>query len=317
MKTLRRILLGFGALLLAIYVAACVYAYWPAAAEVPVSALVQPADRFVKVDGIALRYRAYGTPGPARPNILALHGFANSLQSFRELAPRLADCCYVVAIDLPGFGLSDKPATLDYHNRPQAERMVAAAKALGLTRPIYAGHSLGGAIALWAADIDPDAGGLVLMNPGILTTGVPKFAQITLPPLPRLAAKQFADREFRAQFLQKSYVNPAMITPQVIDDVMLGARSEGYLASASAMMTQYSDGEELPLLPRVRVPTLLLWGDRDRNKALSEANDLQRAMPGAELVRFGDAGHYVHEEAAAGCADALRSWAQRTAPSTN
>lgn len=308
MQALKRIGLGLAALILVAYVALTVYAYWPGPTEVPLHELTTDTDRFVGVGGVQLRYREYGARAAGRPNILLIHGFANSLQSFRELAPRLTDCCYVVAIDMPGYGLSDKPERFDYHNRPQAETIVAAARALSLERPIYAGHSLGGAIALWAAHLDRTASGLVLMNPGILTTGVPKIVQITLPPLPRLAAKQFSNREFRANFLRKSYVNPAIVTEQVIDDVMLGSRAEGYLTGMTSLMKQYSEGEELALLGQVRAPTLILWGNQDRNKLLSEANDLQHQIPESRLVRFAQAGHYVHEEAAGGCALALTEW---------
>jgi pimeloyl-ACP methyl ester carboxylesterase len=65
------------------------------------------------------------------------------------------------------------------------------------------------------------------------------------------------------------------------------------------------------LAAKVRVPTLIPWGDQDRNKLRSEADDLQRLIPGSELVRFADSGHYVHEEAAAGVAAAVEGWLAR------
>jgi pimeloyl-ACP methyl ester carboxylesterase len=74
------------------------------------------------------------------------------------------------------------------------------------------------------------------------------------------------------------------------------------------MMKQYSEGEEIALAPQVKVPTLILWGDQDRNKPLSEATQLQAMLPGSKLVQFPGAGHYVHEEAAAGVAQALQAW---------
>jgi pimeloyl-ACP methyl ester carboxylesterase len=304
-KRLRKLLLVSSAIVVVLYGALLVYAYWPGERELPVDALARPGDRFIEVQGLRLRYRESGTPGPGRPELLLIHGFANSLQSFRLLAPQLADCCRVVAIDMPGYGLSEKPAELDYRNAAQATRMIAAARALGLERPVYVGHSLGGAIALRAALEDPRARGLVLMNPGILTTGVPRIAQITVPPLPRLSARQFGSREFRERFLKLSYADPSVVTPEVIDDVMLAARSEGYMTGTTSLMKQYVEGEETPLLARVRVPTLIVWGDLDRNKLASEADDLARRIPGAELVRVPTAGHYVHEEAAEETAQAI------------
>ncbi len=290
------------------------YAYWPGAAEVPVAQLATSQDQFVKVGATQLRYRRYGVAGPGRPQLLLIHGFANSLQSWRVAAPLLADCCDVIAIDMLGFGLSDKPEDADYHNRAQAERVIAAAHALGQGNPVYVGHSLGGAIALQAAVLDREARGLVLMNPGIISTGVPKIVQFSVPPLPRLSARMFGNREFRTDFLRKSYVTPAIVTDAVIDDVMLGARSEGYAAGMTSMMKQYREGEEIELAAQVNVPTLILWGDQDRNKPRSESTQLQALLPGSKLVHFPGSGHYVHEEAAAGVAQAMQDW---LAPSAN
>ena len=305
---LKRISLWTIAVIFGLWALMMAYAYWPGSAEIPVAELASSQDRFVRIDNVQLRYRRYGTAGPGRPQLLLIHGFANSLQSWRVAAPLLAECCDVIAIDMLGFGLSDKPADADYHNRAQAGRVIAAAHALGQSNPVYVGHSLGGAIALQAAVLDPAARGLVLMNPGIISTGVPKIVQLSVPPLPRLSARMFGSRSFRADFLRKSYVNPGIVTDAVVDDLMLGARSQGYATGMTSMMTQYSEGEEIALAPQVRVPTLILWGDQDRNKPLSESARLQALLPGSKLVHFPGSGHYVHEEAAAGVAQAMQAW---------
>lgn len=314
MQILRKLLWAVVGIVLIGYLGLFVWAYWPGAPEVPERSLAQAGDEFVTVDGLALRYRKYGLSGAGRPQLLLLHGFGNSLQSWRALAPLLAECCDVVAIDMPGFGLSDKPIEYDYHNAHQALVLIHAAHTLGMNHVIYVGHSLGGAIALQAVVQDPDAAGLVLMNPGILSTGVPKTVQITLPPLPRMSAKLFGNRSFRGDFLRKSYVHPELVTEQVIDDVMLATRSQGFLAGTTSMMKQYAEGEEVRLAARVHVPTLILWGNQDRNKPRSEGDALQRLLPGSALVRFDDSGHYVQEELPAGVAQALQQWLTRSNP---
>ena len=308
MKTLKRIGLGLVAIVAVMWVGLTVWAYWPGQPEVPVAAFVTPDDKFVEVDGHRLRYREWGVASDDRPSLLLIHGFGNSLQSFRELAPRLADCCHIVAIDMVGYGLSDKPVDYDYHNGPQALTIIAAARKIGLRRVIYVGHSLGGAVALQAAVRDSEARGLVLLNPGIIRTGVPKIVQITLPPLPRMSAKMFSSREFRGDFLKKSYVNPEIVTDAVIDEVMMGSRTEGYMAGMTSLMKQYREGEEIILAKQVKVPTLIPWGDEDRNKPREEADELQSMIAGSKLVRFANAGHYVHEEAPDGVAKAIKVW---------
>lgn len=308
MKTVKRLLVGGLSVIAVLWIGLAVWAYWPSHSEVPIASLATGDDRFVEIDGVRLRYREWGVASADRPTLLLIHGFGNSLQSFRELAPLLADCCHVVAIDMAGYGLSEKPVDFDYHNGPQARVLIHAAHALGLQRVIYAGHSLGGAVALQAVVQDPTAAGLILFNPGILTTGVPKIVQVTLPPLPRMSAKMFASRDFRGNFLKKSYVDPSIVTEEVIDEVMKGARTEGYMAGMTSLMTQYAEGEEIQLASRVKVPTLIPWGNQDRNKLPSEADELQRLLPGSTLVRFANAGHYVHEEAAAEVAQTIQRW---------
>ena len=69
-----------------------------------------------------------------------------------------------------------------------------------------------------------------------------------------MSAKLFASREFRGLFLKKSYVNPAIVTNAVIDDVMLATRSEGYMRGTTSLMSQYREGDEIILAAKVRVP---------------------------------------------------------------
>ncbi len=313
MQFLKRTLWLCTALLAAIWAGATIWAYWPHSPEKAIPSLAEKDDRFVSVDGLALRYREWGSKQAGRASLLLIHGFGNSLQSFRTLAPALARTHHVVAIDMVGYGLSEKPVAYDYHNGPQARTLIRAAHKLGLDDIVYVGHSLGGAVALQAVVQDHRAAGLVLLNPGIISTGVPKIVQITLPPLPRMSAKLFASREFRGRFLKTSYVNPEIVTEKVIDDVMLAARSEGYMRGTTSLMAQYREGEEIALASRVKVPVLIPWGDQDRNKPRQEATELQALLPGSTLVRFANAGHYVNEEAPIEVAQTIVDWLNQLA----
>lgn len=314
MRFLKRVLWSIVAFVAALWLGATIWAYWPHDDELPAATLATAADRFVQVDGLSLRYREWGTKQVEADSLVLIHGFGNSLQSFRELAPLLAQTHHVIAIDMIGYGLSDKPVNYDYHSGPQANTLIRAAHQLGLDRIIYVGHSLGGAVALQAVVYDERATGLVLLNPGIISTGVPKIVQVRLPPLPRMSAKLFASREFRGRFLKNSYVNPQVVTEQVIDEVMLAARTEGYMTGTTALMAQYREGEEVRLARKVTVPTLIPWGSQDRNKPPGEAEQLQALLPRSQLIKFDNAGHYVHEEAAPGVAAAIIEWLNQRTP---
>lgn len=312
MRIVRGFLLGMAALLALTWAGLVGYAYWPGPAEVPARQLASADDRFVNVGGIEIRYRAYGEAAPGRPGLILLHGFANSLQSFRLLAPLLAGNFHVVAMDVPGFGLSAKPVDHDYHNAAQARMVMDFATALGMQRYVIGGHSMGGTIALHVAVGDPRVSGLVLMNPGIITTGVPPITQYLFFPLPRAMAKTFGTREFRERFLRQSFIDQSIVTEQVMDDMMLAPRSEGYLDGMTAMMGQYVEGEELALLAQVRAPTLIVWGMQDKSKKPTELDELLAMLPGSVAARVNDSGHYVQEEqpaqVAAAMIEALPRW---------
>jgi len=312
MKLLKRIISVAAVVLLTLYIGIITFAYWPSGIEeVPARSLATAEDRFVAVEGHELRYRTYGTPGPDKPNVVLLHGMGNSLQSFRFLAPLLADDFYAVAVDLPGFGLSAKPVEFDYR-APNMGRFVGAfIRALDIERAVIAGHSMGGSIALHTALREPEISGLILMNPGIISDGVPKFTKYMPFPFQRISAKQFGDRKFRESFLKVSYVNPALVTEQVMDDLQLASQSEGYLAGSTSMMGQYADPPALSLLNDITVPTLIAWGLQDRNKPRSELDQLRDALTGAtvNVAAVEESGHYVHEEGAAPVAAAMKAMA--------
>lgn len=305
-------LLAVLASIVVLWLALAAYAYWPAKVpEIPAADLATPADRFIRIDGLSLRYRTWGQPGESTPTFLLLHGFANSLQSFRLLAPLLAGRCHVVAFDMPGYGLSDKPAPFDYRNPHQAEIASHLIKALDLKNVVVAGHSLGGAIAVRVALLSPAVIGLVVMNPGIITTGVPALAKYVVFPIPRLQARLFGDPGFRARLLRRSFVNPAIVDDDVIHDLNRTSRSQGYLRGMTALMGQYGGATELGLLPRLEVPSLIVWGGQDRGKPAGEFDELKARLPRNDAVLVRGAGHYVHEEAPAETAAAMLAFADR------
>ena len=160
------------------------------------------------------------------------------------------------------------------------------------------GHSLGGAIAFHVAMNNNKTTGLVLFNPGIINTGVPEFARYLnlIFPFARVSAKQFANREFREEFLKRSYHNPSIVDDQVMDGIMMGSKTEDYLDGTSSMLSKFYEVNEADLMDQVSNPTLIVFGIEDRNKSLKEALQLKNGFKNSKLELIKDAGHYVHEE---------------------
>ena len=315
MHIFRQILLTMATLLLIVYMGLIAYAYWPYGEELPVTELAHKEDLFVTVDGIQLRYQTWGTPQADQPAIVLIHGFANSSYTFRNLGPLLGKDYYVLALDMPGFGLSDKPDDHDYSNTSQANIVEAFIKEMGLELVVIGGHSMGGAHAVHVAIDAPEAVGAILFNPGIITTGVPPATEYLFFPMPRIAAKTFADRSFRERFIKTSFVNPDLITEEVMDELMLATRTENYMDGNTQLMSYYVAGREVEMLDDLRIPVLIIWGVQDSNKPAGEAQQLQGLIANSQLVLVDDAGHYVHveapEETAAAIRDAREFWAQK------
>ena len=282
------------------YSALVIYAYLPLETS-PTKDLVTKDDLFIKVSDHDIRYRQYLTQKNNSPNLILIHGFGNNLHSWRSITPLLSEHYNIFALDLLGFGLSEKPIDYDYGNANQAKTIGEFADALKLDSFIVGGHSLGGAIGLHVAKNNKKTKGLILFNPGIINTGVPEFARYInlIFPFARVSAKQFANREFREQFLKRSYYNPSIVNEQVMDEIMMGSKTEDYLQGTSSMLGKFYTANEAELMDQVSTPTLIVFGIEDRNKSMEEALQLKTGFKNSKLQLIKDAGHYVHEESPA------------------
>ncbi len=109
---------------------------------------VPHSDRsnFVSVDGAHIHYQEFGDA--ADPTILLIHGYTASLYVWEGTAPMLADAGFhVIAVDLIGFGYSEKPAWFDYSIASQARMIERLMDRLGIGRAVVVGSSYGGAVA--------------------------------------------------------------------------------------------------------------------------------------------------------------------------
>ena len=124
------------------------------------------ADKQITLRGLRFHYREYGPP-EARPLVL-LHGVASNSRIWITTAPLLAQSFHVLALDQRGHGESDKPDS-GYDFASVVDDLVAFVDELGLERPVVAGHSWGGSVAVQYAATYPDLiAGLVLVDGGYI-----------------------------------------------------------------------------------------------------------------------------------------------------
>ncbi|MBC7973833.1 MAG: alpha/beta hydrolase, partial [Myxococcales bacterium] len=229
-----------------------------------------------------------------------LHGFGASLDTWDAWAAALDRTHRVVRFDLPGSGLSAPDPAGDYSDARSIALLLALMDRLGLARASIVGHSIGGRIAWTFAARHPERiDKLVLVAPdGFASPGF-EYGKAPAVPLLLQAMRFVLPKALLRMNLAPAYADPAALTDAVTTryhDLML---APGARTAMLARMAQTVLVDPVPLLRRIRAPTLLVWGERDAMIPIANADDYLAALPDAKRVAIRGAGHVVHEEAAA------------------
>jgi pimeloyl-ACP methyl ester carboxylesterase len=250
-------------------------------------------DGVDQVDVAGLRV-AYRRAGQGAPLVLLHGGLADSREWRRQLAG-LADEFTVVAWDAPGCGGSaDPPAA--WRLPDYADCLAGLIQTLGLERPHVGGLSWGGGLALELYRRYPQ-----LPRSLVLASAYAGWAG-SLPP--EVVAERLR------QIMREAELPPAQWVPGYLDGLFTDAAPAQVVQETLAMMLEVRPGGMRPMvqafaeadlrkvLPRIQVPTLLLYGDADRRSPPEGvARDLHAKIPGSRLVVMPGVGHQCDMEA--------------------
>lgn len=239
--------------------------------------------------------------------LILLHGGgpgASAWSNFGRNLPVFAKSYRTLAIDQPGFGLSDKPTDHPQYFTHSADAVIGLMDSLGIERAHFVGNSLGGGAAVRLALNHPSrAGRLVLMGPGGLsvnvfapdpTEGIKNLGKFGAPPGP--------SKEKLEAFLRIMVYDQSLITPELIDERFEAASTPESLAAMRAMGKSFAQPEtyEQGMLwreaHRLRQRVLLIWGREDRVNPLDGALLALKNIPRAQLHVFGHCGHWAQLE---------------------
>ena len=200
-------------------------------------------------------------------------------------------------MDLPGFGFSDRPWPYDYTAGGEARGLVRYLEARGIDRAVLVGNSLGGAETMLVAAEHPGlVEGLVLVAPATPTGTIPWPVRILrVPGLGGLAFALSTRPVVAFGLRHKMYARASRVTESAIDDAW---RPLGVPGTRRAALQAIRTNPEayLGLEERIRVPTLVLWGESDKMLPPAEARRLAAKIAGARLVILPDAGHLPQRE---------------------
>ncbi len=224
-----------------------------------------PLDELVPLEEITMHVVDW--PGE-EPPILAIHGSAGHAYGLTALGERLAPDVRFVAVDLRGHGFSDKPPT-GYGVEEHVDDVLQLMDALGLERPILLGHSIGGAIATFAAKAAGDrVGGLVLFDAVVGDRRFVEGASFVVEAFGASLEQRFtAFDEYHGRWLAEPEDSPWRRWLERSDRMELAPlpngmlRRRGLREALAAEWASVARADALGALSRVTVPVLVVHAD--------------------------------------------------------
>jgi len=256
----------------------------------------QPPSTFVSVQGMNVHLRDEG-PRDAQ-TIVLLHGTSASLHTWEGWTHALSAKYRVVRLDLPGFGLTGPHPEGRYDGATYVAFMRALFDKLALDNVVLAGNSFGGYVAWQTALADIRVQRLVLVDAGGYPNPDAKmplgFRLAKTPVINKLVAYSLP-RSLIEKSLRNVYGDPSKVTPELIDLYYDLARREGNRVALVKRFEQakYASSDDIK---KLKIPTLILWGELDRLIPPSHAASFQRDIANSQLVLFPTLGHVPHEE---------------------
>jgi pimeloyl-ACP methyl ester carboxylesterase len=255
--------------------------------------------RKIDVAGTTIAYRELGS-GPA---VLLVHGWPTSSYLWRNVMPAIAARNRVIAIDLPGFGESDKPLDVRYSFGFFSRAIDGLLAGLGVERVAVAGHDLGGPVALrWVLDNPARAAGLALLNTLVypqFSAAVREFVAGLTDPAMRA---RLTSPDGLAQAMRLGVTDQSAITDDVIAAVVAPFEPEDArraLAAAGIGLEPQGFVDLGRRLPHLRAPLRIVYGEKDR--ILTDVGEtvsrIQCDVPPAVVTALPHCGHFLQEEA--------------------
>jgi pimeloyl-ACP methyl ester carboxylesterase len=239
------------------------------------------------------------------PPLLLIHGFGASTYTWRHIAPELAKTHRVIAVDLKGFGQSDKPFDSHYSVLDQADLIAQLIEEKDLHDLTLVGHSFGGGVALFLAlEADDRLQGrlskLVLLDSIAYPQNIPVFFRmLDMPLVSQIGMRMVPPTVQTRMALRIAYFDDSKIDPEEVETyaapLKTAAGKHAIIHSARQIVP-----EDIATLSEryktIELPTLILWCDHDRIVPLDVGLKLRRTLPNSTLRLVDDCGHMPQEE---------------------
>jgi len=247
--------------------------------------------------------------------VLLIHGFQSNKDIWIRMAKQLTKHYHVIAIDLPAHGDSTILMDKTYTVPEQAKRVIAIMDKLQLTQPVHVmGHSMGGAIAFHLAHLAPSqVRSLALMSSAGVISQQP--SELYLRNQKGENPLIVRNEDDYKKMLAFTMSDPPYIPSPVIATLTRISISREKVGEKiyQELNLKYSLNPE-EVLPQIKVPTLVLWGDQDKVINVSSTEVFKRLMPQAQVVIFKGVGHAPQIERTKESAQAYESFLASVKP---
>jgi pimeloyl-ACP methyl ester carboxylesterase len=261
----------------------------------------------IEVEGYKIVYDEYGNAN--NPAIIMLHGWFSYRGVWKKIAGLLKGNYYCVAVDLLGFGDSDKPEKADYSIEAQSKRIVEIAQGLGLDRFSIIGHSMGGQIAMCvASQIAPEKVERLVTVDGIVCGKLKAYIEngiIGFTNVARHFRKLYSiwgrllDYDIFVRGIFKTWFYKIDAVPRQLwaKDREMAFREEVYISANEAGKAIQKVNLETAL-PKIIASTLTIFGERDAVVPISDGYLVEKMVQGSQLEIIEDCGHFPMYEKA-------------------
>ncbi|HZQ27744.1 MAG TPA: alpha/beta hydrolase [Acidimicrobiales bacterium] len=266
-------------------------------------------ERFITTN----RMRLFGMDAGRGPLVVLLHGWPEFWWSWRHQIPVLAEAGFrVVAVDLPGYGRSDKPDTI-YDEHWVNQCIAGLVEELGASRAVVAGHDWGGLLAWPFARRYPE------LTAGVIGVNTPDFPRSPEPPV-QLMRKIFETPNYIVQFqergpaewflgndvrawLQAVFRGPAAHRTEVFTDDVIDHYVEQFLplGAVTPPIEYYRNMDrnwaaQADLAEVIDAPALMIMAEHDPVLTPASAEGMEARVPNVRKVLVQDCGHWTQQE---------------------
>ena len=254
-----------------------------------------PARDFVMFDGRAVHVESRGS---GRPLVL-LHGFGESTYTWRRVVPALSERYRTIAIDLYGFGWTERPTEPAAYSRDGQLRLITGVMdSLGVPSATLVGHSYGGALALALAALEPArVEALVLIDSAAPTYPDARKSRVAgSAPLVRLALPWALSRTSIRRSLRRAFFDDELATRALVDRYRERLAVEGVAHAYAFLSAPPRSAGPAVDVASIRQPALFVWGSEDALIPLRGGREAAAQLPSSEFVTIPHCGHVPIEE---------------------